>query len=126
MIEEDIVWPGHLVVAVLARLTLCAFVWVVLGMATVAARLQGRVIHRFDVAVSAFEILVRAVNLVVRIRIVVELHEGPVTADMAGLALATKMTIMVVVLDVAGHTGHFQIIGKRFVAVAVSATEVGM
>lgn len=74
--------------------------WVVFGVAGVAARLKCDLVNRLDVAFRTFEGFVGAMNLVPGIRIVVELHECPARTDVAGFAGPAEMPVMVVVLEV--------------------------
>jgi hypothetical protein len=74
--------------------------WVIFGVAGVAAGLKCDLINRLDVALRTLEYFVGTVNLVSGIRIVIELHKGPARADMAGFAGPAEVPVMVVVLEV--------------------------
>lgn len=56
----------------------------------------------------------------------VKVHIGPTTAGMTGIAVLAAMSIVIIIFDVAGDTGHVEFIGKRVLAVAAVAALLGM
>ena len=63
-------------------------------------------------------------QFVTRVRVVIEKDERPLAAHVAGIAGAAEMTVVIVVLDVAGHTTGFELVRERILAVAVAAIEL--
>ena len=126
VVEENIIRPRGLIMAVIALCALSAFVRIIFRVTGITARLQCGIVNRLDVTVLALESLVRAVNLVVCVGIVIELHECPTRTDMAGFAGPTEMSVMVVVLEVTGNAGHVELVSEWVFAVAIVTTEFGM
>lgn len=95
-------------------------------MTAVASGLQRDVEYGIDMAIGAFERLVRAVNLVIRVGVVIKPDKRPVAAHVAGIAGGTQEPIVIIVVEVAGNAGHVEFISERVFAVTVAATKLGM
>ena len=52
----------------------------------------------------------RPMQFVTRVRVVIEKDERPLAAHVAGIAGAAEMTVVIVVLDVTGHTTGFELV----------------
>ena len=124
MIEEDVLLPVGLVVALLAGGALRAFVRVVVFVAIVAAGVERHFIDRLDVTGLAFDGLVGAVQGVVRVGVVIEDDVVPGVAGVAALAGSPEMTLVLVVVLVAGDAGDLELIGKGILAVTIAAGQV--
>lgn len=74
----------------------------------------------------AFDGLVSAMECVARIRVVVESNELPISADMAGVALDSTVTVMAVVVQMARDASSVELVGKGVFAVAVAAAQLTM
>ena len=118
MIEEHVVLPRRLVVAVGTGQAEGAVMGIVVLVARQAVGGQRYVEDRLNVTGLALDVRVRSAERVPRFQGVIELHLGPSGADMAGLTLLSEMPLVVVVLLVASDTLHGQLIGKRVVAMA--------
>ena len=77
VIEEHVILPGRLVVAIVTPDSLFAFVGIVVGVAVAAAGLQDYLENRLDVAGLAFDRRVRAPERVLCIAIVIEVTHRP-------------------------------------------------
>ena len=110
MIEEYVFSPRDFIVAVLADDALFTFVWIVLGMTIVAVALQCNVENWLYVTVRTLDFLVRADKRVLGVNIVIKRDIYPLRADMAGVALVAKMTVMIVIFKVARHAHRFVVI----------------
>ena len=77
MIEEHVILPRRLIVAVLAYDPLFAFMRVVFGMAIVTGGLQCHFEYWLNVAVNTIDYLVRTKQQVVRIGVVIKYRRCP-------------------------------------------------
>ncbi len=126
VIEENLVGPGVLVVTIEAGGTLRAVVGVVFFVAVDALRQRFDLEDRLDVTGLAFEQFVGTVQRVLRVDIMVELHGGPRCGGVAGVAGDPEMTLVVVVLEMAGDTGDIVFVVEWIFAVAVTAAQFGV
>jgi len=121
MIEEDLVRPGILVVAVEAAGALRTVVRVVFFVARETVCLRLDLEDRLQVARFTLDQFVRTVQHVFRIDIMVEMNSRPRVSGMAGFAGATEVAVMVVVFQVAGYARDVHLVVERILAVAVVA-----
>lgn len=68
----------------------------------------------------------RALDYKVGVAVVIKCNRWPIVGYMAGFAHRTKMTIMVVFLEVTRDAGCFQRVGKRVLTVTIGASELCM
>ena len=122
MIEEYVIRPRNLVVTVVADRALGAFVRIVVFVTGETIGLEFDDENRLDVALFALDRLVRAIQWMIRIRIVIERDLLPVFSNVAGLAGLAEMTFVVVALCVAGVAIDLQAVGEGVTAVTVIAT----
>lgn len=126
VVEEDVVLPRRLAVAVETLRALRTFVGIVVLVAGEAIPLQLRIIDRLDMTRGAFGFAVRADQRVARILAVVEAHFRPTAAGVAGFAALAEMPVVIVILAMAGDAGHVELVGERVLAVAALATLLGV
>ena len=121
MVEEHVLRPCDLVVAVQALLTLGAGMRIVILVATQAVVRKLDLEDRLDVARGALGFRVLASQCMARIRSMIEADGGPFFRHMAGLAGLSEMPLVIVVLEMTGHTRHVEFVGERIFAVTVAA-----
>jgi len=126
VIEEDLASPGVLVMAVETGRALGAVVSVVVLVTGETVGLRFDLEDRLDVAGLAFDQFVCTVQRVVRVDIVVEVNCRTGLGRMAGLTGGPEMSVVVVVLKMAGHACDIQIIVEWVVTVAVGAGQLGV
>ena len=95
-------------------------------MAGHAIALQGHFEDRIDMTGAALEWFMCAVQRMPGVSIMVELHGGPGSADMAGIARVTEMACMVVVFQVAAGTSSIELVRERILAMAIATGQVRM
>lgn len=66
----------------------------------------------------------RAVQVVIRVPVMVEGDRSPVVADVTGIAAGSEMAVVIVVVAVTGHAGGLELVGERVVAVAIAAAQL--
>jgi hypothetical protein len=123
MVEEDVFGPGRFIVAILAGRSLGTIVGIVVFVAQSAAAWRLSVKDRFDMTSCAFDTGVGTAERVVRVDVVIECQLRPLGRHVARVTTFAKMPLMVVIIIVAGETGGAELIGKRIVAMAVSADQ---
>ena len=126
VVEEDLVRPGILVVAIEAVGALGTVVRVVFFVAGKTVGLRFYLEDRLDMTGLALNQLVRTVQHVVRVGVVLEENRRPRLGGMAGIAGGAEMTVVVVVFQVTGDAGDVQFVGERVLAMAVATALLGM
>ena len=126
VVEKDVVGPGKFGVAGLALIAQASVMRIIRCVAGIAPRLQRHIENRFGMTVGAFQCLVRPMDFVVRVDVVVELYEFPPGADMAGVARSAQVTVVIVILEVAGNAGHIELVREGIIAVALTTREIRM
>ena len=121
MVEEHVLCPCDLVVAIEALLALGTGMRVVVLVAAQAVVRRLDLEDRLDVAGGAFGLRVRTIQRAPGIRCMIEADGRPFFGHVAGLAGPAEVPLVIVVLEMAGHTRHVQFVGERVLAVAVTA-----
>lgn len=91
-----------------------------------AIPLQLHIEDRLDMTGGALGFAVRADQRVAGVFAVVKAHFRPAAAGVAGFASFAEVTFVIVVLEMAGNTGHIEFIGERVLAVAAGAFLFGV
>jgi hypothetical protein len=113
-------------VTVLTLLSLRAFVNIIIAMARDAGRLQLRFKYWFDVAIVAGNRLVGAVQPVVRVAVMIELGLFPFHRGMTRVALATAVSFVLIVFQVAGDARAIHFVIKWVFAMAVVTSRIAV
>ena len=124
MVEEHLVGPGVLVVAVQAVRPLRAGVGVVFFVAREATCLRLGFEYRLYVTGLAFDEFVCTVQHMLRVHVVVEVNRRPCVGGMAGLADAPEVPVVIVVFRVAGDARDVHLVVERVFTVAVAAGQL--
>lgn len=123
MVKEDALTPRLLVVTVLAGISLGTLVGVVFLMANTTVGRGLNVKDRLDMTGTAFNTGMRTAEGMLRVDIMIEGRLRPRVRNMTGVAALAKMTVVVVIVSVAGEAGGAQLVGKWVFAMAVAARE---
>lgn len=123
MIEEHAIGPARLVVAIGTGFSLCAHVRIITGMAAVTTGLQRHVEYRLDMAGRAVGGRMAAKKLMACIPSVIEDAVGPFRCGVAGITVATKVAVVIVVVLVTSDAGGFEFVCEWIFAVAVTTTQ---
>ena len=126
MIEEDVIDPGRLVVAILACNSLLAIVRIIRCVAVIATRLQRDFVYRLQMTGLTFDCLVSAYQCMRGIPVVVKEDVCPERVAVAIATLGAKMTVVLVVVQVAGNAGRLQLISERLFGMTIIANQLGM
>jgi len=105
MIEEDILGPRLLVMAVLANRSLGALVWIIVLMTQAAGCWRLSVEHRLDVTSCAFDAGVGAAQGVMRIDVMIESQLRPLCGNVARVTAFAKMPLVIIITVMAGVAG---------------------
>ncbi len=120
VIEEKILRPVDLAVAVVAGETLSAVVRIVLSVACVAVIAEGNVEYRLYVAKLALEYAMRTVQRVAGIERVIERYYLPLVRCVTVDAAAPEVLVVRVIVPVAGKAVRTQPVRKRVFAVTAA------
>ena len=123
MVEEYVFSPRFFVVAVPADIPLGTLVRVVVLMTVPAISLELSFKHRFDMAGRTFNVGVCTAKGVSGIDVVIERKLHPLSGNVAGVTILAKVSVVIVIVAVAGEACRGQLIGKRVVAMAVVASK---
>lgn len=126
MVEPHTIGPGHIVMTVIATLTLFRLVRVVVAVAGNAGGVQRDVEDRLYMTLYARDRKVRSFELVLGIPVVIECDRRPVLGNMAVIALLTEMALMIVFLEVTRNAGDFQRVRERILAMTIITSKTHM
>ena len=126
VIEENVVLPGQLIVAVRAGGAERAVVGIVVFMAGQAIRGECDFENGLDVAGRALDFRVSAKQSVPGVDVMVEMDLRPTGTRVAGLARFAEVTLVVVVFTVTADAFHRELVRERVLAMAGVALLLGM
>lgn len=126
VVEEDLVRPRILGMAVQADRPLRAVVGIVFFVTGQAAGVRFGFENRLDVALFACDQFVRAVEAMLRVGVMVEVNHRPCVRGMAGIAGAPEVAVMIVILEMARDAGDIHFVIERILAMAIAAGKFRM
>lgn len=126
MVEHRYVLPVCFRVATVAATTLLSGVNVIVEMAGFAGRSGRRGKNRLDMTVDAANFPMRSAKEEPCVPVVIEARGSPRIIVVAVPAVCRVMSVMVVVIEMAGDAGRVEAVGKRIAAVTTVTCQARM
>ena len=126
MVEENVILPGVLVVAIETLRPLRSLVGIFVFVARQAVGLQSDIENWFKMAGEAFERLVRASQCIAGSGVMVEAGILPKIVFMTGATIVAEMAVVIVIFQVTAHTRDIEFVRERLFTVTITTDEFTM